>query len=195
MRTPITEDKQKISVFSIAIVIAALAGLMAISITTSALTANAQVPGMTTQQGSTSGGSSGEEEQPDTVTIQKTAESTVDPAPGHSGHQLVMALPPRDDGKVWVGTVTWTASKPVEIVVLQGYNSTVKPDSEHGSPLTAPIGPGKEVAISLVKTSSGTPVPSGSMTFVGNVVGFHTLNGDKFTVTYTLDAVAKQLTQ
>ena len=189
MRTPITEDKQKISVFSITIVITALAGLMAISITTAAMNANAQVPGMTTQQGSTSG------PQPDTVTIQKTAESTVDPAPGHSGHQLVMALPPRDDGKVWVGTVTWTASKPVEIVVLQGYNSTVKPDSEHGSPLTAPIGPGKEVAISLVKTSSGTPVPSGSMTFVGNVVGFHTLNGDKFTVTYTLDAVAKQLTQ
>ena len=194
MRAPIKEDKQKISAFSIAIVITALAGLMAIPMTTSALTANAQVPGMTTQQGSTSGGSSGEE-QPDTVTIQKTAESTVDPAPGHSGHQVVMALPPRDDGKVWVGTVTWTASKPVEIVVLQGYNSTVKPDSEHGSPLTAPIGPGKEVAISLVKTSSGTPVPSGSMTFVGNVVGFHTLNGDKFTVTYTLDAVAKQLTQ
>ena len=44
MRTPIKEDKQKISAFSIAIVIAALAGLMAISITTSALIANAQVP-------------------------------------------------------------------------------------------------------------------------------------------------------
>jgi hypothetical protein len=40
---------------------------------------------------------------------------------------------------------------------LHAYNSTVKPDSDHGSPLTAPIGPGKEVAISLVKASSGTP--------------------------------------
>ena len=169
------------------------------------LNTSAQVPGVTpTQRGTTdqssalgqqSRTSEGGGEQANTVTIQKTAESTVDPAPGHSGHQLVMALPPRDDGKVWVGTVTWTASKPVEIVVLHGYNATVKPDSEHGSPLTAPIAPGKQVAISLVKTSSGTPVPSGSMTFVGNVVGFHTLSGDKFTVTYTLDAVAKQLTQ
>ena len=165
MKTPTKEDKQRISAFSIAIVITALAGLMAIPMTTSALTANAQVPGMTTQegsttnqssmrdqQGSTSGGSS--EQQRDTITIQKTAESTVDPAPGHSGHQVVMALPPRDDGKVWVGTVTWTASKPVEVVILQGYNSTVKPDAAHGSVLTAPLGPGKEVAISLVKTSS-----------------------------------------
>ena len=196
MRTPIKADKQKISVFSIAIVITALAGLMAISITTSALTANAQVPGMTTQQASTSGGSSGEEQQQsDTVTIQKTAESTVDPLPGHSAHQLVMALPPRDDGKVWVGTVTWSASKPVEVVVLHGYNSTLKPDASHGSPLTAPIGPGKEVAISLVKTASGTPVASGSMRFVGNAVAFHTLSGDKFTVTYSLDAIAKPLSQ
>ncbi len=169
------------------------------------LNASAQVPGVTPPQrgttdqssalGQQSSTSEGGGEQANTVTIQKTAESTVDPAPGHSGHQVVMALPPRDDGKVWVGTVTWTASKPVEIVVLHGYNATVKPDSDHGSPLTAPIAPGKQVAISLVKTSSGTPVPSGSMTFVGNVVGFHTLSGDKFTVTYTLDAVAKQLTQ
>jgi hypothetical protein len=75
------------------------------------------------------------------------------------------------------------------------HDSTIKPDSEHGSPLTTTISPGKEVAISLVKTSSGTPVASSSMIFVGNVVGFHTLNGDKFTVTYSLDAVAKTVTQ
>ena len=52
-----------------------------------------------------------------------------------------------------------------------------------------------EVAISLIKTTSGTPVASGSMRFVGNAVAFHTLSGDKFTVTYSLDAMAKPLTQ
>jgi hypothetical protein len=83
----------------------------------------------------------------------------------------------------------------VEVVVFHGYNSTLKPDTAHGSVLTASTGPGKEVAISLVKTSSGTPVASGSMRFVGNAVAFHTLSGDKFTVTYSLDAVAKPLTQ
>ena len=183
--------------------VAALTAFMAISITTAAITANAQIPGVTPPQSSTDQQSSSEEQQStssgggqaDTVTIQKTGESTTDPLPGHSAHQLVMALPPRDDGKVWVGTVTWTASKPVEVVVLHGYNSTLKPDAAHGSPLTAPIGQSKEVAISLVKTSSGTPINSGSMRFVGNAVAFHTLSGDKFTVTYSLDAVAKPLSQ
>ena len=189
---------QSISTLNI-MALTALMALLAISITASALTASAQIPGVTPQQGGTDDQSASQTssggEQADTVTIQKTAESTVDPLPGHSAHQLVMALPPRDDGKVWVGTVTWSASKPVEVVVLHGFNSTVKPDSEHGSPLTAPMGQGKEVAISLVKTNSGTPVASGSMRFVGNAVAFHTLSGAKFTVTYSLDAVAKPLSQ
>jgi hypothetical protein len=128
------------------------------------------------------------------VTIQKTGVSNTDPLPGHSAHQLVMALPPRSDGKIWVGTVTWTASKPVEVVVLHMYNSSVTADAAHGQPLIAPFGNGS-VAISLVKTPSGTPVASGSMPFAGNAVAFHTLNGDKFVVTYTADATPKQLTK
>ena len=128
------------------------------------------------------------------VTIQKTGVSAPDPLPGHSAHQLVMALPPRSDGKVWVGTVTWTASKPVEVVVLHMYNSSITADAAHGQPLIAPFGNGS-VAISLVKTPSGTPVASGSMPFAGNAVAFHTLNGDKFVVTYTADATPKQLTK
>jgi hypothetical protein len=128
------------------------------------------------------------------VTIQKTGVSAPDPLPGHSAHQLVMALPPRSDGKVWVGTVTWTASKPVEVVVLHMYNSSITADAAHGQPLIAPFGNGS-VAITLVKTPSGTPVASGSMPFAGNAVAFHTLNGDKFVVTYTADATPKQLTK
>jgi hypothetical protein len=103
-----------------------------------------------------------------------------------------MALPPRTDGKVWVGTVTWTASKPVEVVVLEGYNPSVTADAAHGQPLTAPFGNGA-VAISLIKTSSGTPIASGSMPFAGNALAFHTLNGNKFTVTYTVAATAREL--
>jgi hypothetical protein len=114
--------------------------------------------------------------------------------PGHSGHQLVMALPPRSDGKLWVGTVSWTASKPVEVVVLHMYNSSITPDTTHGQPLTAPFGNGS-VAIGLVKPSNGTPIASGSMAFVGNALAFHTLSGDKFVVTYTLDAAPKELTK
>jgi hypothetical protein len=177
---------------------AAFGGLGATNITT---TVNAQVPGMTTSQGNTT--TTQQQSTPataegtttpttDTVTLQKTGVSNTDPLPGHSGHQLVMALAPRSDGKVWVGTVTWTASKPVEVVVLQNYNSSVTgADAAHGQPLTAPFGNGA-VAISLIKTPSGTPIASGTMPFAGNALAFHTLSGDKFTVTYTVDATAKQ---
>src|SRR6188472_4018344 len=183
--------KTSITLASAIIAAAALGGLGVITTTT----VNAQVPGMTTSQENTT--TAQQQSTPstptsDTVTIQKTGVSSPDPLPGHSAHQLVMALPPRSDGKVWVGTVTWTASKPVEVVVLHGYNSSVTgADAAHGQPLTAPFGNGA-VAISLIKTPSGTPVASGTMPFAGNALAFHTLSGDKFTVTYTVDATAKQ---
>jgi hypothetical protein len=182
--------KTSIALASAIIAAAALGGLGVITTTT----VNAQVPGMTTSQENTT--TAQQQSTPatptsDTVTIQKTGVSSPDPLPGHSAHQLVMALPPRSDGKVWVGTVTWTASKPVEVVVLHGYNSSVTADAAHGQPLTAPFGNGA-VAISLIKTPSGTPVASGAMPFAGNAIAFHTLSGDKFTVTYTVDATAKQ---
>ena len=184
MKTSTTVDKRKIPKFNIAIAIAAIASLMAISVPALAINANAQVPGVIPQQSSI--------DEQDTVTIQKTGVSSTDPLPGHSAHQLVMALPPRSDGKVWVGTVTWTASKPVEVVVLQGYNSSVTADAAHGQPLTAPFGNGA-VAISLIKTNSGTPIASGSFPFAGNAVAFHTLSGAKFTVTYTVSATAREV--
>jgi hypothetical protein len=182
--------KTTIVLVSAIIAAAAIGGLGVISITT---TVNAQVPGMTTSQENTTTAQQATPATPtsDTVTLQKTGVSNTDPLPGHSGHQLVMALAPRSDGKVWVGTVTWTASKPVEVVVLHGYNSSVTADAAHGQPLTAPFGNGT-VAISLIKTPSGTPVASGAMPFAGNALAFHTLSGDKFTVTYTVDATAKQ---
>ena len=103
-----------------------------------------------------------------------------------------MALPPRTDGKVWVGVVTWRSSKPVEVLVFQGYNSSVTSDASHGQPLTAPVDNG-QMAISLIKTSIGTPIASGSYPFAGNGLAFHTLGGDKFTITYTVSVTAREL--
>jgi hypothetical protein len=37
---------------------------------------------------------------------------------------------------------------------------------------------------------SSNPVPSGKGDFVGSAVAYHTLSGAKFTVTYSLDAIA-----
>jgi hypothetical protein len=129
-----------------------------------------------------------------TFTTQKTAVSTVDTLPGHSMHQAVVVLPQRTDGKIWVGTISWSASKPVELRLLQNYNTSLTLDAVHGKPVTAPFSNG-ESAISLLMASNGAAtVPSyysGSMNFAASQVAFHTLGGLPFTVTYTIDATAK----
>ena len=160
------------------------------------ITANPQ--NMTT---TTSGGAAAAQNQTEITsttatnfTAQKTAISTVDTLPGHQMHQAVIVLPQRTDGKVWVGTISWSASKPVELRLLQNYNTSVTPDAAHGKPVTAQFSNG-ESAISLLLASNGAAtVPSyysGSMNFAASQVAFHTLGGIPFTITYTVDAVAK----
>lgn len=130
----------------------------------------------------------------DTFTAQKTAVSKAGTLPIHQSHQTVKVLPPRDDGKAWVGTISWASSKPVELELWHSYNSSIGADTEHGQPVTAPYGNGT-IAFTLLKTNSGTPLPSGSTNFAGDALSFHTLDGTKFTVAYTVDAVAKKLNQ
>jgi hypothetical protein len=105
-------NMHKKEMFSIVAVVASLSGILVLGAFTAA-SVNAQA------------------NLPANVTIQKTGTSGVDPlcatAPVHCAHQAVLALPPRSDGKVWVGTITWTSSKPVELVVLHGYNQSVTP--------------------------------------------------------------------
>ena len=128
----------------------------------------------------------------DRFTAQKTAVSNAGTLPIHETHQIVKVLPARDDNKVWVGTISWASSKPVELELWHSYNSSIAVDAEHGQPVTAPVGNGT-VAFTLLKTDSGTSLPSGSTEFAGDALSFHTLDGSKFTVAYTVDAVAKSL--
>ena len=137
-----------------------------------------------------------EEDLPNEVVLQETKTSTQGM---NEGHQVVMALPPRGDGLVWMGDVTWVASKPVEVAVLHGYNSSTvsnQTSAQFGEPLKQTFGD-VEVAMTLVKPESGTSYPSGSIPFVGNALAFHTagaVGGEPFTVTYTVAASAKELT-
>jgi hypothetical protein len=132
-----------------------------------------------------------------TFTAQKTATSTVDTLPGHQLHQAVVVLPQRTDGMVWVGTLSWSSSKPVEVRLLQNYDESVTPDEAHGKPVTAPFAEGESAISLLLQTNGAGTVPSynaGSMNFAASQVAFHTLGGVPFTVTYTVDAEAKSLT-
>jgi hypothetical protein len=117
---------------------------------------------------------------------------------GKVPHQIIFALPLRNDSKVWTGTVTFTASKPIEIEVLHDYKPTSTIDSEHGEPYHANISQNRTIAITTMTMFSDTPVKvtdtpisTGSLTFTGSALVFHKTSGDPFTVTYTVDAVAR----
>lgn len=134
---------------------------------------------------------------PNEVVLQETKTST----PGmNEGHQIVLALPPRGDGLVWRGDVTWIASKPVEVAILHRYNSSAvssQTSAQFGEPLKQTFGD-VEVTMTLVKPESATSYPSSSIPFVGNALTFHTIGtvgGEPFTVTYTLAASAEELTE
>ena len=62
--------------------------------------------------------------------IQETAMSSAAPV-AHTGnlpHAVVFALPIRDDGKIYTGQVTFTASKPIEVEVIHIYKPDQPPD-------------------------------------------------------------------
>jgi hypothetical protein len=118
-------------------------------------------------------------------------------------HQIVIALPLRQDGKIWTGTATFTASKPIEIEVIHKYNPKVLPDAKHGELYHAKWIDGiTPIALSTMTMFSNTPVgvtnspiSTGSFVFTGSVLLFHKTDGQPFTVTYTIDATAKSLTR
>ncbi len=121
----------------------------------------------------------------------------------HSGqppHQAVFALPLRDDEKVYVGTVTFTASKPIEVEVAHTYAPTQKIDSKYGEPYNIAISENKTIAITHLRKIvdmpmevNGTEISSGSFNFIGNALVFHKINGEPFTVTYTIYAKIKDI--
>ena len=136
--------------------------------------------------------------KPDAATIsvgksfaqQGTVTSTQDPLPGHEAHQLALILPPRDDGAIYQGTLTYTASKPAEVVILQNFANESDVDPTYGGIATAPLGEGN-VAISLLTPEYG-PINAASLPFAGNALALHTLNGDPFAATYTVTGDVEQ---
>lgn len=139
-----------------------------------------------------------QQQQEEAYIVQNTSKSVQDPLPGHESHQIVVAAPPRPDGKIYSGVTTFTASVPVEVVVLHGYEpvssqSAGSQASGAGEPLNAPFGDGK-VAISLMKKFTDSPINAGSLEFAGSALAFHTLDGKPFTVAYTVDSTVKSPT-
>jgi hypothetical protein len=126
---------------------------------------------------------------------QGTVASGQDPLPGHESHELAFILPPRNDGGVYSGVLTYTASKPVEVVILHNYdpqNSTAVPEA-YGTELTSPLPDGTgNIAITLFQPPYEAGINSASVPFTGNALALHTLEDDPFTATYTVNAFATQ---
>src|ERR671917_2700046 len=125
------------------------------------------------QAGNATSGASATQEKPDAATIsigksfaqQGTLTSIQDPLPGHEAHQMALILPPRDDNAIYEGTLTFTSSKPTEVVILQNFANETSVDPFYGGVATAPLGEGT-VAISLLTPQFG-PIASASIPFAG----------------------------
>lgn len=135
--------------------------------------------------------------------IQETAMSSAAPV-AHTGnlpHAVVFALPIRDDGKIYTGQVTFTASKPIEVEIIHIYRPDQPPDEAHGQPPTAVIN-GTTITYSHLTgivdnniITGDVPTASGTFEFTGSGLVFHKRSSEPFTVTYTIDATVDQLTQ
>jgi hypothetical protein len=150
------------------------------------------------QAGNATGAAAAPKEKPDAATIsigesfaqQGTLTSKQDPLPGHEAHQLALILPPRDDGAIYEGTLTFTSSKPTEVFILQNFANETAVDAFYGGVSTAPLGEGT-VAISLLTPQFG-PIASASIPFAGNALALHNIEGEPFAATYTVSGSVEQ---
>jgi len=107
----------------------------------------------------------------------QTFTSSQDPGKDHQNHQLALILSP-NEGTLYDGSLTYTADKPVEIVVLHEINK----NDVLGQP-TWTVDEKKVYGLSLIdqKTSAG------SLEFTGAALALHTSNGEKFSATVSVD--------
>jgi len=137
----------------------------------------------------------------DTAILQGTVTSSQDPLPGHEGMQMANILPFREDGTLYSGVLTYTATAPVEVVILnmQTLNETEQDilntlnataGGEFGSLFTSQLDDQTSLSGSYITPSyAGSAVPSASIPFVGNAVWLHTIDGTPFSASFAVNAL------
>jgi len=111
------------------------------------------------------------------INFTKTIISSQDPGQGHENHQLALILSP-NEGTLYDGSMTFTSSEPVEIVVLHEITS----NDAKGQP-TWTIDGNTIYAISLIDLKT----KSDSFEFTGSALALHSLNSKEFTSTVSVD--------
>ena len=107
----------------------------------------------------------------------QTITSSQDPGQGHESHQLALILSPKT-GSLYDGSLTYTASEPVQIVVLHEIPNT----QAIGQP-TWTVDGDTVYGLSLVKPGTS----AGSFEFTGAALALHTASTEPFSATISVD--------
>jgi hypothetical protein len=151
----------------------------------------------TTEQQDGGGAATGQQGR---IIQQGTVSSSEIPLPGFEGQQRATILPLSPDGTIYSGVLTYTATEPVNVVVLhvQNLNETERgilndtEDGEFGPLVTAALDNQTSLALTIITPTYGdSPAPSASIPFAGNAVWLHTAEAP-FAATYALSAQTQQ---
>ena len=121
--------------------------------------------------------------QADRIVSMVTVQSVVDPFAGHEEHQLAVLLPPDNSGRVITGTISYSSTKPVELVVLFPYNPPAPPSAPHGELATVDV-EGQLYSFTVIPTGKFATVP-----FSGVGLALHTLSGEPFEASASIHAI------
>lgn len=157
--------------------------------TTGASTQNQTNTSGATTQNQTSGAAPAATKEPPgnkNFVWQGTVSSSPSKLPGHEKEQVGIILPPRKDGGVYSGILTFHASKPVRVVVWNVANP--------GNTTAIPQQFGKEDVVNagnmkVVLAEIGSRERAGSTPFTGNAIQLVSGNSE-FTATYSVNALA-----
>src|SRR5215213_9234432 len=129
------------------------------------------------------------------IVEQGMVSSDVDPLKGHEGHQAAVILPPRNDSALYAGTMTFTASKPVQVAVINMYDvdnaSSSQAAERFGTLLTAQAPWNTSATVTPLMMNIDyldSPTMSKMIPIVGNLVALHTMDGEPFIANYAVVA-------
>ena len=111
------------------------------------------------------------------IQFTQTITSSQDPGLGHNTEQMAIILPP-NTGSIYHGSITYSASQPVQIVVLHQID---KSDLK-GQPIWT-VDNNTFYALTTIDSNSN----SGSLDFTGSAIGLHSTNSSQFSATVSVD--------
>ena len=111
------------------------------------------------------------------VHFTQTITSSQDPGVGHENHQLALILSP-NEGTIYDGSMTFTSSEPVKVVVLHEINQNDVKGQDVWN-----VNENTIYGLSLIDPEK----KSGSFEFTGAGVALHSTNSKEFTTTVSVD--------